>query len=236
LKKAKKMILRCKEVLFAAIICGMTAAMPHAVMAQAIATAYAVNGGTSISESTSFGDAYSETHSAADGGTAVARQTSEGMCGGFARGISIANTVGGSSQSNGFAHGDGPFSTACDRVTSSSFYGKSIANGTSIAGPYGDSNAVSTALSQLGPARSDAYSQAVYGSGYSDSLAHSRGPLTVTRTHSNGYGGYPGSANATSIGVGIGVTYPVFPLAEANAYANDGSTANARAVDIADGN
>jgi hypothetical protein len=226
----------CKKVLFAALLFGLAAAMPTALPAQAIATSYATNGGTAFSESTLYGPGRAESHAAANCGTAIARQECQGLYGGCADGLSTANTVGGYAEANGFNQACGPGSVSCGRVAASSYCGRAMANGTGMAGPYGTSEDVSTALSQWGNARSDAYSQAAYGSAYSDSLAHSFGPLTWTRTYSHGYGAYPGSANATSIGVGIGVNYPVFPSAEASARADFGGQAAARAVDYRYGN
>jgi hypothetical protein len=221
-----------KKVHFVAMLAGLAAAMPTSVRADAYASATAMNGGTAISDATSYGNSCAESHAAANGGTAIARQFSDGRCGGYAHGVSCANTVGGYAEANGMSQANGPYSTACDRVMSSSFCGSSIANGRSFAGPCGMSEAVSTALSQWGPARSDACSEAVHGSAYSDSLAHSFGPFTWTRTYSTGYGACGSPARAASIGVGVGVNFPVFPTAQANAYADFGGGAYAHAADF----
>jgi hypothetical protein len=221
-----------KKIRFVAMLVGVVTAMPAGVWADADSTACATNGGTAVSDATSYGNSHAASHAAANCGTAVAHQFSDGRCGGFADGIACANSIGGRSEANGFAQAIGPYSAAFDRVTSTSFCGSSIANGWSSSGPFGTSEANSTALSQFGPSRSEATSEAVHGSACSDSVADTVGPFTLTRTYSTARGACESPAEAVSTGVGVGVDYSVFSTARSNAYANGGGGAYAHAANF----
>lgn len=215
-------------------VLGLTLLLPSLAAAQggAYSSSFATGGGVARSAATSQGNAQSTANASAHGGVAEAYQHSVGMNGGFASGVANATTIGGMSRAVGNTQALGPCAVATGNTFASSHFGQAVANNTSVAGPCGQTHVNSTALSNYGVANSDAYGYAMNGSTFSDSLSHSFGPFTVSRSYGYSQGQFGGQAHSYSVGVGIGVNTPVFANSAAQAVGQFGAVANAQASHI----
>lgn len=213
----------------------LIAASSSSAWAQAISIADARNGGSAWSSSTAYGNARAVSTSTANGGVARSSQVSDGRFGGFADGRSTANTIGGYSNANGMSTATGPGSHATNSTVASSFYGRALASGVSMADPFGRAHTETVALSDFGNAVADGYTHAAYGVADGYVLSHSFGPVTYSRSMSRAVGMSGGPAYSDAASVAIGTYMPVQAYADAQAYAMPGAVVQAQANHFNDG-